>query len=91
MQTVRRQDDRGEQRPEQPDHPIVGWIGLVAIAATIVLLIWARVAVIGTGDIEEALVAPPQQESGGAAQQPVPAQDVDGAVTSSRWATGFSP
>ena len=38
------------------EHPVVGWIGLLAILITIVLLVWARVAVIGTRDIEQTLV-----------------------------------
>jgi hypothetical protein len=76
------------------DHPVVGWIGLLAILITILLLVWARVAVIGTRDIEEALVEPaPQADAAQAApkERGARGREVDEAVTSSRWATGFSP
>jgi uncharacterized membrane protein len=76
------------------DHPIVGWVGLLAIVITILLLVWARVAVIGTRDIEEALVAPaPQADTaqGVHKERGARGREVDEAVTSSRWATGFSP
>jgi hypothetical protein len=76
------------------DHPVVGWIGLLAILITILLLVWARVAVIGTRDIEEALVDP-ASKAGAAQAAPeergARGREVDEAVTSSRWATGLSP
>lgn len=76
------------------DHPVVGWVGLLAIVATIVLLVWVRVTVIGTRDIEAALVEPAATE--GAARHAAEGQsaqqrDVDEAVAASRWATGLSP
>jgi len=88
----RHQPDSG--LPRQRDHPVVGLIGLLAILITIALLVWARVAVIGTRDIEEALIEPSSQDTqgrGAADERRAPARDVDDAVTSSRWATGFSP
>ncbi len=81
-------------RPGGRDHPVVGWIGLLAILITILLLVWARVAVIGTRDIEEALVEPSPEAAAGqtaAEDQGARGRKVDEAVTSSRWATGLSP
>jgi len=76
------------------DHPVVGWIGLLAILITILLLVWARVAVIGTRDIEEVLAKPTKETDAGkgvAEERAARGREVDEAVTSSRWATGFSP
>jgi len=77
------------------EHPVVGWIGLLAILITIVLLVWARVAVIGTRDIEQTLVETSPDAAGAGKraveEQGAQAREVDEAVTSSRWATGFSP
>lgn len=73
------------------EHPVVAWIAIAAIACTIVLISWARVEVHGTGDLEAALyevpvARPPTQDevSGHHAQ-------VDDAVSTSRWASAFSP
>lgn len=74
------------------EHPIVALIAVVAIVLAIVLIAWARVEVHGTADLEAALV------ERGAMQAPAPEaaktekeRQVDEAVTSSRFATGFSP
>ena len=77
------------------EHPVVAVIAIIAILATIVLIAWARLAVHGTDDLEAALAEPPAQGEVLAAPKPHLKPDVerevDAAVTSSRFATGFSP
>ena len=76
------------------EHPITAVLAVVAIVAAILLIMWARIAVHGTGDLEAALEEP----SAAAAQPPrhvdsrtEEQREVDAAVTSNRFATGFSP
>ena len=77
------------------EHPIVAVIAVVAIFVAILLIAWARIEVHGTGDLEAAFTEP----ATGHAAKPSPRADkktrqereVDEAVTSSRFATGFSP
>ena len=77
--------------PEPPrpngEHPIVAILAVLAIVVAILLITWARVAVHGTEDLEEALTEPAPQKDPG----PVHQRHVDEAVASSRFATGFSP
>jgi hypothetical protein len=82
-------------RPDEHEHPVVAVIAIIAIVAAILLIAWARIHVHGTEDIEEALahttatgdlpIAPRAEPK--AAEE----IEVDAAVTSSRFATGFSP
>lgn len=76
------------QRGPQREHPIVAWIGVAAIVVAILVIVWARVEVIGTRDIEAALGGEPVGNH--KADAPVP-QEVDSAVAAGRWATGLSP
>jgi hypothetical protein len=75
------------------EHPVIAVIAVVAIIAAMLLIAWARFEVHGTEDIEAALADPlneqpvvlrPDTKSDGE-------REVDAAVTSSRFATGFSP
>ena len=85
----------GDPHPEPNDeHPIVAVIAVLAIFVAILLIAWARIEVHGTGDLEAALSEPSAEHA------PVPPPEqarteeqrvVDEAVTSSRFATGFSP
>jgi hypothetical protein len=70
------------------EHPVVAVIAIIAIIAAMLLIAWARIEVHGTGDIEAALTEPVEVQI-----QPKSSaeQEVDAAVTSSRFATGFSP
>ena len=77
------------------EHPLVSIISVIAIVAAILLIGLARVAVHGTEDLQQALadpvvsdlvVVPPQPDT-----IPQEEREVDAAVTSSRFATGFSP
>lgn len=87
-------DDLPSPRPNG-EHPIIAVIAVIAIIAAILLITWARLEVHGTEDIEAALVEVP---AGSDAPLPRTAaelvhedREVDAAVTSSRFATGFSP
>jgi hypothetical protein len=76
--------------PPRPngEHPIVAILAVLAMVLAILLITWARVEVHGTGDLEEALTEPaPQQDD----PRPVTEGEVDKAVASSRFATGFTP
>lgn len=77
------------------EHPVVAVIAIIAIVAAILLIAWARLAVHGTGDIEAALAETPAEGDLPVAPKPDLKSDeereVDAAVTSSRFATGFSP
>jgi hypothetical protein len=77
------------------EHPVVAILAIIAIVAAILLIGWIRLAVHGTEDLEEALVEP-FATTEAAAQPRVDTRlsedhEVDAAVTSSRFATGFSP
>ena len=84
--------------PESPDpheHPVVAVIAIIAILAAILLIAWVRLEVHGTQDIEAALTEPVAEGELPAAPRrdlkPDDEREVDAAVTSSRFATGFSP
>ena len=77
------------------EHPVVAILAVIAIVAAMLLIGLARVAVHGTEDLQQALadpvvsdlaVVPPQPDT-----IPQEEREVDAAVTSSRFATGFSP
>ncbi len=80
--------------PDPHEHPVVAVIAIIAIIAAMLLIAWARLAIHGTDDLEAALepIAP-----GDLAVKPKPdlksdqEREVEAAVTSSRFATGFSP
>ena len=74
------------------EHPIVALLAVLAIIVAILLIAWAGVEVHGTGELEAAL------SEAGAGKAPAHGnartkkqREVDEAVTSSRFATGFSP
>lgn len=80
----------------EPEHPVVAWVGLVAIILAVLLIVWARLAVRGADEGEPAV------ESNAAAMALSPAdKDASGDTggrkspaesdaVRSRWATGFS-
>jgi len=79
------------------EHPLVAWAGILAVALAILLILWARFEVHGTGDLEAALT---EQPGSPAAVKPKPSPKadkasrdakVDDAVAAGRWAAGFSP
>ncbi len=79
------------------EHPIVAWVGILAIVVAILLILWARFEVHGTHDLEQAL-SPDAATRSTAKPKPSPDTDkraaeakVDDAVAAGRWATGFSP
>jgi hypothetical protein len=77
------------------EHPVIAVIAVIAIVAAMLLIAWVRLEVHGTDDIEAALAEPPAQGDLPLAPKPDLKPDVerevDAAVTSSRFATGFSP
>ena len=83
--------------PNGNEHPVVAVIAVLAIAAAILLISWARLEVHGTEDIEAALTEPVAEAEGAAPIVPTPdpkpleEREVEAAVTASRFATGFSP
>jgi hypothetical protein len=72
-------------QPPNDEHPVVAILAVVAIVAAIVLIMWARVALHGTEDIEAALT------DGPIAQSTDEQRELDAAVTSNRFAGGVSP
>ena len=76
-----------EQFPQPPkdEHPIVAILAVAAIVGAILLIMWARVAIHGTDDIEAALTDGPLVQ--GTDEQ----RELDAAVTSNRFAGGLSP
>jgi hypothetical protein len=83
------------EHPDPHEHPVVAWIAIIAIVAAILLIMWARLAIHGTDDLEAALAERPAHDERQGAPKPDPRpddeSDVDAAVMSSRFATGFSP
>ena len=77
------------------EHPVVAVVAIIAIIAAMVLIAWARVEVHGTGDIEAVLTEPDVVSDLPVVPKTDPRsseeREVDAAVTSSRFATGFSP
>jgi hypothetical protein len=77
------------------EHPVVAILAVIAIVAAILLIGLARVAVHGTEDLQQALVDPVVSDLVVVPPAPdtIPQEEreVDAAVTSSRFATGFSP
>lgn len=79
------------------EHPVVAWVGILAVIVAILLILWARFEVHGTQDLEEALsqdaapapVAKPKPSPG--ADKSAREAKVEEAVATGRWATGFSP
>jgi hypothetical protein len=80
--------------PNRNEHPVVAVLAIIAIIAAMVLIGWVRVEVHGTEDIEAALSEPEAEELSAAPKvteaKPEEEREVEAAVTSSRFATGFS-
>jgi len=79
------------------EHPVAAWAGIVAIAVAILLILWARIAVHGTHDLEQTL-ATGDAKPAAHKRKPSPDADkersdssIDEAVAAGRWAAGFSP
>lgn len=79
------------------EHPIVAWVGILAVAAAILLILWARFEVHGTQDLQDALsedaAAPALAKPKPSPQTDKAARDaqVEDAVAAGRWAGGISP
>ena len=82
--------------PNGNEHPVVAVIAVIAIVVAMLLIAWVRLEVHGTGDIEAVLIEPVIETEPAAAPRldqlrPDEEREVEAAVTSSRFATGFSP
>ena len=80
--------------PNGNEHPVVAVLAIIAIVAAILVIAWARVEVHGTADIEAVLIEPaaetlPQAKPNLEELRPDEEREVEAAVTSSRFATGF--
>lgn len=79
------------------EHPVVAWIGLLAMLIAIVLIVWARFEVHGTEDLAAALSDEPARPAQAAAQASPDADrqrledQLDEAIAAGRFAGGFSP
>ena len=85
--------DHGPPGRDPHEHPVVALIAVIAILGAILLIAWAGVELHGTHELEAALSEPqthgdvlPKPDN-----RPSEEREVDHAVTSSRFATGFSP
>ena len=79
------------------EHPVVAWIGILAILAAMLLILWARFEIHGTHDLEAAL-SEDRSQTAAERLKPSPSGDrsaqeaeLDEAVAAGRWAAGFSP
>ena len=81
--------------PDSPEHPVVAVIAIIAIVAAMLLIAWARIELHGTEEIEAAFTETPAQGDLPVAPRadlkPDEEREVEAAVTSGRFATGFSP
>ena len=83
--------DRDEHRTE---HPVAAVVAIATIVAVAVLIVWARLEVHGTADIEAALIAPVISEA--TAQPPridsrtEQEREHEAAVVANRWAGGLN-
>jgi hypothetical protein len=77
--------------PNGDEHPIVAALAIIAMVAAVLLIMWARFEVHGTDDIEAALSEPAAKPHAKPEPRSDETRDLDAAVTSSRFATGFSP
>jgi len=79
------------------EHPVAAWIGIVAILLAILLILWARIEIHGTHDLERTLsadeprTAMERRKPSPDADKGVRSTEVDDAVATGRWVTGFSP
>jgi len=76
--------------PPDGEHPIVAALGILAIGLTVALILWARVSVHGTRDLEVAL-SEPGPKAFLACDKPARERKLDDAVATGRWAAGFTP
>ena len=80
----------------EPEHPVVAWVGLIAIALAVLLIVWVRFEVRGTAEVKSVFSAEPvesQQASRSAAKTDEEGGKrgaAESAAVKSRWATGFS-
>jgi negative regulator of sigma E activity len=73
------------------EHPLVALLGLAAIVAAVLAIVWLRVAYVGTKDVQRALAMEETQTPIAPAKKPHSLRrKAEDAAAQSRWATGFS-
>jgi hypothetical protein len=85
------EDPSYHRAPGEHEHPVVGWISLVAILAAILAITWVGFEIHGARQIEAAFNESVQPAKPAAEKKPDTRREIDEAVTTSRWATGLSP
>jgi hypothetical protein len=73
-----------QRSAQDKPHPFVGRIAVGAIVLSMLAIVWAKIEVLGTRDIERTLT----EEGATLGQKCVDRLE---AVAFNRWATGFSP
>jgi hypothetical protein len=74
-----------------PEHPVIAWAGILAVLVATLLILWARIEVHGTSDLESALSTEQKRGASPQADRKDGESEVDDAVATGRWAAGFSP
>lgn len=74
-------------------HPVVGWLALVAMVAAAFCILWLRVAFVGTRDVERTFAMNERSAPVDGPRQKHPhslRKKAEETAAQSRWATGFS-
>lgn len=77
-----------EPQPQR-EHPVIAWVGIAAIVFASLLIAWARIEVLGTGDLEAALAEEAEASESPPGDRAAREAQVDDAVTANRWASAF--
>lgn len=76
------------------EHPVIGWLAVVAMLAAMLCILWVRVAIVGTRDVERTFVADQRLSADvthRSSRHPHSLRKkAENAAAQSRWATGFS-
>lgn len=77
------------------EHPFIGWLAVFAMLAAILCIVWVRVAIVGTRDVERTFSPDRNVSPDFVTQRPARhphslRKKAEDAAARSRWATGFS-
>jgi hypothetical protein len=73
------------------EHPVVALLGLAAIVAAVLAIIWLRIAYVGTKDVQRVLALEEVHIAAAHVAKPHSLRrKAEDAAAQSRWATGFS-
>ncbi len=79
-----------EPQPIGGEHPVIGWLALIAMVAAVLCILWLRVAVVGTRDLERTFSQNGQTMPKKHTHPHSLRKKAEDAAAQSRWATGFS-